>query len=239
MYSPNDPDSRAQANDPAACLAPGRFVDSDAPEVVAYAERAVGDARGEIEKARRLYLAVRDDLRYDPYRISSLPEEFRASRTLGRGYGFCVTKAAALAAVARAAGIPARLGFADVRNHLCTPKLRELMGGNDVFVFHGFTDFYLQGKWVKATPAFNRSLCEKARIPPLEFDGEHDSIFHPYDPAGRRHMEYLRIRGVYRDIPFQEMLACFIEAYGPEVMLRLAEASADDRRDFESELCHV
>jgi len=223
-------------DDPAACLAPGRFVDSDAPEVVAYAERTVGDARDEIDKARRLYLAVRDDLRYDPYRISSVAEEFRASRTLRRGYGFCITKAAVLAAVARAQGIPARLGFADVRNHLCTPKLRELMGGNDVFVFHGFTELYLRGKWVKATPAFNRSLCEKAGVLALEFDGEHDSIFQPYDPAGRRHMEYLRFRGVYLDIPFQEMLVCFIEAYGPEVMMKLAESAADDGRDFEREL---
>lgn len=229
-------DSRAQVDDLTACLAPGRFVDSDAPEIVAYAERVAGDVCGAIDKARRLYLAVRDDLLYDPYRISNRPEEFRASRTLRRGYGFCITKAAVLAAVARAAGIPARLGFADVRNHLTSPKLREVMGGSDLFVFHGYTELHLNGKWVKATPAFNRSLCEKAHILPLEFDGEHDSIYHPYDAAGRRHMEYVRFRGVRLDLPFEEMMACFLAAYGPEMMQRSADLSAADGRDFEREV---
>ncbi len=220
--------------DPAACLAPSRFVDSDAPEIVAYADRVAAGAGDDVEKARRLYLAVRDDLRYDPYRLGHGPEDFRASRTLERGYGFCVTKAAVLAAVARAQGIPARLGYADVRNHLTTPRLRAEMG-TDVFAYHGFTELYLRGKWVKATPAFNKSLCQKARILPLEFDGENDSIYHPLDRDGRRHMEYLRYRGVYLDIPLEEMVAGLAEFYGPEVMEKWTGASAGNE-DFEREV---
>ena len=199
-------------DDPAVCLQPTRFVDSDAPEIVAYAQRVVGDAANDLEKARRLYLAVRDDLRYDPFLVGADPEGYTASRTLARRSGFCVTKAAVLAAVARAVGIPARLGFADVRNHLTSPRLKQIMG-TDVFAYHGFTELHLGGRWVKATPAFNLSLCQRAKILPLEFDGESDSIYHPFDTEGRRHMEYLRYRGLYLDIPFEDMMRCFAELY--------------------------
>ncbi len=223
-----------EVDDPFACLLPGRFVDSDEPGIVAYAERAAGDAAGDVEKARRLYLAVRDEVRYDPYRLGTEADDFLASRTLERGYGFCVTKAAVLAAVARAQGIPARLGFADVQNHLSTPRLRREMG-TDVFAYHGFTELWLGGRWVKATPAFNRSLCEMARILPLEFDGVSDSIYQPFDLDGRRHMEYLRYRGVYRDIPLAKMLAELTEFYGPEVMAKWRQESVRGA-SFEREL---
>ncbi len=224
MKSTPTPIQDPAVDDPFACLMPGRFVDSDAPGIVAYAERVAGDAAGDVEKARRLYLAVRDDLRYDPYRLGTEPDDFKASRTLERGSGFCVTKAAVLAAVARAQGIPARLGFADVRNHLSTPRLRREMG-TDVFAYHGFTELWLGGRWVKATPAFNRSLCERARILPLEFDGVDDSIYQPFDLDGRRHMEYLRDRGVYRDIPLAKMFAELTEFYGSEVMAKWRQES--------------
>lgn len=212
----NEPDASLAPTsclEPTLCVSPTYFVDSDDPDLAAYAERVAGDTSDPLEKARRLYLAIRDDVRYDPYRLGNEPEDFKASSTLKRRYGFCVTKAALLTAVARAQGIPARLGFADVRNHLTSPRLRKAMG-TDVFVFHGYTEFYLNDRWVKATPAFNKSLCLLARIVPLEFDGVHDSIYHPFDADGRQHMEYLEDRGVYLDIPFDEMVRVFRETYG-------------------------
>lgn len=199
------------ASDPAALLGPGRFVDSADPAIRAFAE-AHAATGGDVERACALYYAVRDGLRYDPYDIDYSPEGFSASRTLGRGRGFCVTKAAVLAAVARAAGIPARLGYADVRNHLATPRLVEQMG-TDLFIFHGYTDLWLDGRWVKATPAFNIQLCEKFGVVPLEFDGREDSVFHPFDARGQRHMEYVRDRGVYADVPYEEILAEFRALY--------------------------
>ncbi len=218
----NDPTANDPlANDLAACLQPTRFVDSDSPEIIAYARRVAGDG-DDLEKARRLYLAVRDDLRYDPFLVGSDPAGYTASRTLARGSGFCTTKAAVLAAAARAEGIPARLGFADVKNHLTSPRLRKQMG-TDVFAYHGYTELHLGDKWVKATPAFNLSLCRRANILPLEFDGEHDSIYHPFDPEGRRHMEYLRYRGVYLDVPFEDMMRTFAELY-PMAAARAAAA---------------
>jgi transglutaminase-like putative cysteine protease len=219
------------ADDLEACLAPGVVVDSDAPPLVEWARRAVGSATGAAERARRLYLAARDDVRYDPYRIGRRADELQASLTLRRGWGFCTPKAALLAAGARSLGIPARLGFADVRNHLTSDKLERILG-TDLMVFHGYTELHLGGRWVKATPAFNRSLCEKIGITPLEFDGESDSIFQPLDLTGRRHMEYVRDRGVRLDAPVEEMWAAWREVYGP-VMEQATTDPGSDWRDFE------
>jgi transglutaminase-like putative cysteine protease len=129
-----------------------------------------------------------------------------------RGMGWCVPKAALLAACARAAGIPARVGYADVKNHITTPELTAKMG-TDLFVFHGYTEFLLEGKWVKATPAFNLSLCTRFRVKPLEFDGTADSLFHPFDEDDRRHMEYVRERGSFADVPADEIKRVFSQTY--------------------------
>jgi transglutaminase-like putative cysteine protease len=206
-----------------ADLAPGRFVDSDHPAVIAFARAhaGAGDTRAQ---AVALYDAVRDEVRYDPYRVDLSEAGLKASRALALGYGFCITKAALLAAVSRAAGIPARLGFADVKNHLTSARLRAIMQ-TDVFVFHGYTEMFLDGRWVKATPAFNRSLCEKAGILPLTFDGREDSIFHPFDASGRRHMEYVRARGTFSDVPRDEILAAFAEAYPTSAAWNQAEGN--------------
>ncbi len=193
-------------------LEPAAFVDSDARSVAAFAQDTCGDATDEVAKAVRLYYAVRDRITYTPYCDFKSPETYRASACLERGSGFCVAKAALLAAAARAAGIPARLGFADVRNHLCTPRLRALMG-SDLFYYHGYAELYLRGKWVKATPAFDRALCDRFGVHPLEFDGLADSLFHPYDRSGRRHMEYLHDRGPHADVPVAAIIAKFQEAY--------------------------
>src|SRR6185295_17364858 len=134
--------------------------------------------------------------RYDPYRIDLSPHGMRASTVLEIGYGWCITKAALLAAACRAAGIPARMGFADVRNHLSTQRMRETME-TDIFTWHGYADLWIENRWVKATPAFNLALCERFGLHPLEFDGREDSIYHAFDKSGQRHMEYLEDRGCY------------------------------------------
>jgi len=205
-------------------LQPGEYVDSTASAIVDFARQACGDARDDIARAVRLYYAVRDGIVYTPYCDFRSLETFRASACLARGSGFCVAKAALLAAAARAAGIPARVGFADVRNHLTTPKLRRLMG-SDTFYYHGYTELYLGGKWVKATPAFDRRLCEKFGVRPLEFDGREDSLFHPFDVAGRRHMEYVHDRGPAVDVPAEEIMEVFRRHY-PSLTAAYASAPA-------------
>ena len=192
-------------------LDPSAAIDSDHPTIRAFAhEHARGDSVR--ERAVSLYLAVRDQVRYDPYRIDLSPAGMRASTTLRQGHGWCVPKAVLMAAVARAAGIPARLGFADVKNHMSTEKLRRTMG-SDVFVWHGYTELWIDGAWRKATPAFNLSLCEKFGLLPLEFDGVHDSLYHPYDRAGQRHMEYVNERGSFDDLPLERITADFAVVY--------------------------
>jgi len=193
-------------------LAPTPIIDSAHPAVIAYAREAAGGAAGARERAVRLYRAVRDDVVYDPYGLGLDVAGMRASATLARKRGWCVAKAVLLAACARAEGIPARLGFADVRNHLSTEKLRAAMG-TDVFVFHGNTELHIEGRWVKATPAFNKELCAKFGVEPLEWDGVHDSLLQAYDGAQRTFMEYVRDRGSYHDVPLDEILAAFREHY--------------------------
>ena len=192
-------------------LQSARFIDSDHPQVVAFArQHAVGtDDR---ERAVALYYAVRDGVRYNPFQNFTLDDAYRGSACLERNEGWCVPKAALLAACARVAGIPARVGYADVKNHLTTPALTAKMG-TDLFVFHGYTDLFLDGKWVKATPAFNLAMCTRFRVKPLEFDGHEDSIFHPFDQDNRRHMEYLHFRGTFADVPADEIRRVFAETY--------------------------
>ncbi len=195
-----------------AYLQPGAFIDSDHPAVRAFAlEHAKGAT--ERERAVSLYYAVRDGIRYNPFLKFMDPETYRASSVLARGVGFCVGKSALYAACARAVGIPARIGFADVKNHLTTPLLRERMG-SDVFIYHGYAELLLEGKWVKATPVFNQTLCQRFRVKPLEFDGRADSIFHPFDEDDRRHMEYVNFRGTFDDVPVEQIMRDF-RAYYP------------------------
>ena len=167
---------------------------------------------GDLDRAKSLYYAVRDQIRYDPYTISHDLSDYSATHTLKTGRGWCVTKAILYAACCRAVGIPARLGYADVRNHLSTANLRRLMG-TDIFYWHGYTDVYLNRMWVKATPAFNIGLCDRFRLKPLEFDGLEDSIYHPFDLDGQKHMEYLNYHGEFADLPFDRMMNDFARFY--------------------------
>ena len=201
------------AEDLAPYLVPTWFIDCDKPAVRRRADEVVAGAASDEERSARLFYAVRDGIRYDPYSITSDPDDYRASTVLAQRAAYCIPKAVALTALARAAGIPARLGFADVRNHLASEKLLARLG-TDLFVFHGFTEFWLTGRWVKATPAFNIELCERFGVRPLEFDGRSDALFHEYSADGRRHMEYVAERGSFADLPFEEIMRTFAACYG-------------------------
>jgi transglutaminase-like putative cysteine protease len=193
-----------------ATLAPTALIDSDHPAVVQFAARARGATPR--ERAVALYTMVRDEFRYDPYRVDLSVAGLRASHVIECGYGWCVPKAALLAAAARAIGIPARVGYADVRNHLSTERLRKLLN-TDLYIWHGYTELWLEDGWVKATPAFNLELCERFGIRPLDWDGREDSLYHPYDVEGRRHMEYVSQRGSFDDVPVAQIAADFAAMY--------------------------
>ena len=195
-----------------ACLAATYFIDKDHPDITAFSKQHAKAGRSDLDRAVSLYYAVRDVIRYNPYSIEPDRRAMKASAVLARKQGYCVAKAVLLAACLRSRGIPARLGFADVKNHLNTERLKALME-TDLFVWHGFTEVFLNGKWVKATPAFNLSLCESFHVKPLEFDGTCDSIFHPFDNLGNRHMEYVNEHGSFDDLPWDRALAAMKKAY--------------------------
>jgi transglutaminase-like putative cysteine protease len=213
-----------------ATLAPTALIDSDHPAVVAFSRQARGATPR--ERAVELYYLVRDGFRYDPYRIDLTAAGMRASRVLEVGYGWCVPKATLLAAVARAAGIPARVGFADVRNHLSTERMRRMLQ-TDLYIWHGYTELWLDGAWVKATPAFNLALCDRFGLLPLDWDGRADSIYHPYDREGRRHMEYANQRGSFDDVPLAQIAADIAAMYPGWVKGEAANADFD--KDVERE----
>jgi transglutaminase-like putative cysteine protease len=111
-------------DDAGAWLRSTAFVDSDASAIVAFARTAAGGRADARERAIALYYAVRDGVTYTPYCDFRSPDTYRASGVLAKGAGFCVGKAALLAAVARAEGIPARLRFADAQSSLHTAAAR-------------------------------------------------------------------------------------------------------------------
>lgn len=205
-------------------LQPSFCIDSDHPEIKALAAKLTEPAASDTDNAIALYYWARDEIRYNPYAVSEDQHQYRASFTLRARQGWCVPKAILLAALCRAAGIPARLGFADVRNHLSTENMRAAMQ-TDIFYYHGYTAIYLEGEWIKATPAFNIQLCDRFGLQPLEFDGLADSIYHEFDRAGNRHMEYLNDRGQHLDLPFDEMISLFREHY--PLMMEMMSDSQD------------
>jgi transglutaminase-like putative cysteine protease len=215
------------------------MIDSDHKKVIGFAMDIVNNlGEDPIEKAIKIFYAVRDEIWYDPYSPFYLPEHYRASNVLKNGRGYCVLKASLLCALGRVCGIPSRVGFADVRNHLATKQLIEFFG-SDLFVYHAFVEFYLDGKWVKATPAFNLELCQKHNVAPLEFNGHEDSLFHEYNQEKKLFMEYVAYHGSYEDIPLKAILRAWEEAYGKARIdgwiAELEKSGGKSYRNFDTE----
>lgn len=187
-------------------------MDCDSFLVKNKAEEFVKSTNHKSEMAKRVFYFVRDEIRYDPYLFSFDAEEFIASKTLNRGEGYCVQKAVLLSTLARAVGIPSRLGFATIRNNLAPEKLVELMGTN-LFVCHGYSELFLDGRWVKATPAFDFKMCQKINVPVVGFDGRRDAVLPKYNKKGEPYIEYIRYCGSYDDLPIKELLEISMKTY--------------------------
>lgn len=163
-------------------------------------------------KVQELYYIIRDTIRYNPYTVTDGTDALKASFGLENQQAYCIPKSALMVAASRALGVPARLGLADVRNHLASQKLLDWLG-TDLFVMHGYADLWLNGKWVKCTPVFNRDLCEKFNVAPLEFDGIEDAIFHSHTLDGSKHMEYVHDHGTFADVPSDFILHTVAATY--------------------------
>jgi transglutaminase-like putative cysteine protease len=197
-------------------LRPTSYIDFENALIMDAARKLDNQRSNPAEKAANLFYFVRDKIKYNAYRYSLSPEYLQASRTLERGDGFCIQKAVLLVAIARAVGIPARLLFADIRNHLLPNKIVD-MQGTDLLTHHGYCEMLIGDKWVKATPAFDLNTCEANRFVPVEFDGTQDAILHSHNQDGMLHIEYVRYHGHYDDVPLEGMINRCIEVYGEKI----------------------
>ncbi|MET0793581.1 MAG: transglutaminase family protein [Polyangiaceae bacterium] len=211
------------AVDSPSALLPSELIDSTHEDVLRFAVDRTRGMSG-AEAARALFVAVRDEVRYEGVADFSVRSSYRASDVLRAGRGFCVGKASLLAAAARALGIPALLGFADVLNHLATPRLRSLIDG-DVVAWHGYTALGLGGRWLKVSPAFDCSTCARLGTRVVDFDGQSDALLQPFDLDGRRHMEYVHEHGLYVDVPFS-LVSSELAARHPRVLALARQRSA-------------
>ncbi len=185
-------------------LKPTQIIDCDIRIMQKKAQQVTRGQGDVVEKTRNLFHFVRDKIKYNPFLPRYLPEHFRASNTLVRREGFCVQKAVLLVALSRAVGIPARLGFAVIRNYLLPERVAEMLRTN-VLPDHGYSELYINGRWIKVTPALDIETCKKNRIIPVEFDGQNDAKFHSHTQEGKLHIEYLLDRGPYEDVPLDEI----------------------------------
>jgi transglutaminase-like putative cysteine protease len=203
-------------NDVRLYLSPAEYIDSDHDAIRAKAAEATRGVADPVAKARVLHDLVRDGIKYDPYIDYTDPETYRASSVLAKGASYCVGKASLYAALCRAVGLPARVGLADVKNHLATPRLLEMVG-TDVFGYHGYVEVMPKDAWVKATPTFNTTLCQKLGVPKLDFSGESDALLQPFDATGRMFMTYIAQHGTFFDVPTKFLMAEMKRLY-PKLM---------------------
>ncbi len=220
-------------------LHPTRFFDYDHSEVANFTDATVDGISSDVEKSVKLFYAIRDSIRYDPYQMRAEADHYVASYALTAGLSYCIPKANLLVACARRVGIPAAIGLSDVTNHMCTERLHKVIGGTDLFPHHGYAAMYLDGAWVKAAPAFNIQLCDKFGVTPTEFDGNDDALLQEFDQHGRKHMEYVRDSGIWSDFPYDRVHGDFVAFY-PETIFEdfareRARNEAKKARRFEDE----
>lgn len=199
-------------------LKPTYFFDYDSSEFIEFFYKYYNPDISNFENLINFYYIVRDSILYNPYYFKIYKKDYKASNITKFKKTYCIPKAILYTTIARKLGFPSKIGFADVKNHLSSERFIQYLG-SDIFAFHGYSEIYVfknninDGKWVKATPAFDKYLCEKFNVPPLNFNGEEDSIFHPYDKEGKKFMEYVKERGSFADFPYEYMFYGLKEVY--------------------------
>ncbi len=216
-------------------LESNQYFDYDHPTVQSLLRQILtDDALDTKAKVVKLYDHVRDSYAYNPYVFDITMDQFKASNCAAREQSYCIPKAVLFGALCRAIGVPSRLGLVDVKNHISSPKLLELLQ-SDVFVMHGYTEIYLDGRWIKATPAFDKSLCQFMGIAPMDFNAEEDSVFQEYNLDGAKHMEYLTNHGTFADVPVAKIFEAVRKAY-PHLEFKAGQAPLDAANSLEHDL---
>jgi len=188
------------------------FIDSDSKVVRDIVKRIYVGSRSRTEFIIKIFYYVRDGVRYELRLDYFDRESYKASNTFKRGYGYCVQKAIALTALYRASSIPARICFADIINHRLPRKIHEEFKTN-LFVYHGYVEAYINGRWIKLTPAFDKETSLKMNIDPLEFDGYNDAILPKYNRDGEKQFTYVKYRGCFKEFSYNDLVREFLKVY--------------------------
>ena len=195
------------------------IIDCDEESIRQKAQELTEGLQTDREKAVALYYFVRDTIRHNAYAQLYDLERYKASEVLEAGNGICQQKSVLLAALARAVGIPARIGFVDVNDHQLSESFKQMIGGINVFPFHGYAELFIDGRWVHASPAYDLATCRRKRFVPVDFDGVSDAKDSRYTEDGEPHIEHIEYHGPYEDFPWDE-----IQSYYKEWAARLGIA---------------
>jgi len=196
-------------------LRPTFAIDSDHGSIASTVQRVTRGCSDNADKAVALFYFVRDSIHYNVFMISVFKEDFKASRVLEWGRGYCVQKAVLLTALGRAVGIPSRMAFAKITNHRVPPHIYEKLGVN-TFPRHGYNQFFLNGRWVNVAATFDKNLCDKNGLPVVEFDGKHDAILPEKDLRGEPYIEYIEKFPPADDLPFDWIVERIVRIVGPD-----------------------
>ncbi len=197
------------------CLAPTDVIDSDSDLVRSTAQGIVEGCDGPVERSRRIFYFVRDEIKYNFAPLLRSREDWKASKTIERGDGFCQQKAVLFAALARAAGIPAQIAFQHLKDYkLLGTRYEPYMPGG-VLPFHGLTVLHLQGRWLWEDATLDAELCNRRGYRLVEFSPDEDALLPSTDLKGAPHFEFLGSFGPYPDLPV-EVSDAFIDPEGWE-----------------------
>jgi transglutaminase-like putative cysteine protease len=170
-------ESAPAREDMAPYLKPGIFVDCDHPGIVTRARALTAACRSEAEKAKALFEYVRDTHNHKTC------ESFKASDVLLCGGNYCRQRSILLAALCRAAGIPARLQLQKVT----LKGWRDDDGKISDLVFaHGITGIFLGGRWRLYESVGNGAKwivwtqdARRGKEMPVPFYADRDCLFRP------------------------------------------------------------
>ncbi len=197
-------------------LNPTYFFNFESETIQKLIEEFKNDSLNDTDKVKLIYLKIRDNWRYNPYSISFKKENYRASAVAKKQDGHCIDKSTLLIACLRGLNIPTRIHLAKVKNHIGAARFLEKFGSNEISP-HGMVSVFLNNKWIKMSPAFNKELCYKCNVDPLDFDGENDALFQEFDKLGQTFMEYINDYGHFEDLPKDFIFNNFQENY-PELI---------------------
>ncbi len=158
----------------------------DNPKIQELAHEITEDCRNEIEKAKKIYDYIKDNIKYA---IFGSGAETKASKTLSIGYGDCGTKTNLHIALLRAIGIPARMSGVKVDisvvKELLLNFLYKMMSKSTNEDYHFWVECYISGKWISCDSIFDSELYEallktdklsKEVIPIFDWNGVEDFI---------------------------------------------------------------